>query len=150
MTTAIPDVLPGRTPVSINSPLSDRALTTSFVEAFKREFLQPAPNQPAIWPGEADENAFTKEFGVFLEALLLAQETQKLPTNTGDAFRDRIAHFLEAQRWPIDHAHLPETWQEDPKAGNFAEISLVCQALLTAVLNRGGGGGESTIPPHGR
>ena len=149
MHTANPDVRTARTPPVENSASTQRVETTPFVDAFTREFIRPDPNQRRIWPGGKDVATFCTEFGAFLETLLLAESSRELPTNTGDEFRDRIANFLNG-RWPIGTEGLPEAWKKAPQAGRYAEISLVCQALLTAVLNRGGGGGESTIPPHGR
>jgi len=148
MHTANPDVRTARSP-AVETTSTQRIETTPFVDVFTREFIRPHPNQRRIWPAEKDLATFSKEFGAFLETLLRIEASQELPTNTGDEFRDRFAVFLNG-KWPNGIEGLPEAWTENPRAGRYAEISLVCQALLTAVLNRGGGGGESTIPPHGR
>ena len=143
-----PEIRTARANATQNDMPPPRESSTPFVDAFIREFVQPQAMGAFIWPSSNDPGTISKEFGAFLEALLLAQRLRKLPLATGDVFRDRVASFLDEQRWPAQ-AKLPEAWRNEPKAGNYAEISLVCQALLTGLLNKDGGGHESQIPPHG-
>lgn len=150
MHAATPESRTMRATSSPDTTQAERVLTTPFVDEFTREFVRPNhPDGPRIWPGDLGKPELSEQFGTVLELLLKAELHIELPTNTGNQLRDRVATFLQG-RWPVNTNGLPEAWQDNPQAGRYAEISLVCQALLTAVLNRGGGGGETTIPPHGR
>jgi len=119
-----------------------RLLTTPFVEAFKRDLLNP-------WPNQNDSDIYGKEFGIFIEVLVQTHRKKSAPPVSGDAFRDRFAQFLTAQQWPTAH-QLPVEWQtEDREACAAAEISLISRALLDAYWKFGNGGSPGTIPPHG-
>ncbi len=121
-------------------------LRTTFMSAFKTEFLSKA--NP--WPAPAQPSASViADFGMFMDVLLKADLLLQapVPDNSG-SLRDRLAKFLIAQNWPMS-APIPNPWQGIVPTVRLIEVSVIADHLLEAINDRpGSGGGGPQWPPH--
>lgn len=123
-----------------------KKVSTTFMTAFKKEFLSKANPWPAAGQPTASVIA---DFGMFMDVLLKADLLLQapVPDNSGSLL-DRLAKFLIAQNWPMS-SPIPKKWQGIAPTIRLIEVSVIADHLLEAINDRpGSGGGGPQWPPH--
>jgi hypothetical protein len=123
-----------------------KKVSTTFMTAFKAEFLSKA--NP--WPAPAQPTASViADFGMFMDVLLKADLLLQapVPDNSGSLL-DRLAKFLIAQKWPAS-SPIPKKWKGIAPTVRLIEVSVIADHLLEAINDWPGSGGGGTLwPPH--
>ena len=123
-----------------------KKVSTTFMSAFKKEFLSKANPWPA--PGQPTASVIA-DFGMFMDVLLKADLLLQapVPDNSGSLL-DRLAKFLIAQKWPAS-SPIPKKWQGIKTTIRLIEVSVIADHLLEAINDWPGSGGGGTLwPPH--
>lgn len=127
-------------------------LKSAFVDAFEQQILL-TPVNGALWPRF---NAVTilanavifQNISDTLGLLGNASTGPRPLTNSGDAFRDRVAAFIIAQNWPAT-SQVPASFADKSKRQVLlAEICDIVHRMIVAVNATGGGGPGDELPPH--